>query len=94
MNTPLDLINEKQMNEGNRWMNLKVGDKQFKLPKLPISMGQTADFAVREQPGNLGEHTDAILAALGYSAADVRKLKSEQVVLRSEQMLNTEVRTE
>ncbi len=94
VNTPLDLINEKQMNEGNRWMNLKVGDKQFKLPKLPISMGQTADFAVREQPGNLGEHTDAILAALGYSAADVRKLKSEQVVLRSEQMLNTEVRTE
>ena len=64
VNTPLDLINEKQMNEGNRWMNLKVGDKQFKLPKLPISMGQTADFAVREQPGNLGEHTDAILAAL------------------------------
>jgi len=94
VNTPLDLIHEKQLNEGNRWMNLKVGDKQFKLPKLPISMGQTADFAVREQPGNLGEHTDAILAALGYSATDIQRLKSEQVVLRSDQMLNTEVRAE
>jgi crotonobetainyl-CoA:carnitine CoA-transferase CaiB-like acyl-CoA transferase len=94
VNTPMDLVNERQMNEGNRWLNLKVGDKQFKLPKLPISMGQTADFAVREQPGNLGAHTDAILAALGYSAADIQKLKSEQVVLRSDQMLNTEVRAE
>ena len=94
VNTPMDLINEKQMNEGNRWMNLKVGDKQFKLPKLPISMGQTADFEVREPPGNLGEHTDTILATLGYTAADIQKLKSEQVVLRSDQMLNTEVRME
>lgn len=92
VNTPLDLINEKQMNEGNRWMNLKVGDKQLKLPKLPISMGQTNDFEVREQPGTLGANTDAILATLGYSAADIRQLKTEAVVLKSEQMLNTEVR--
>ena len=94
VNTPLDLVNEKHMNEGNRWLNLKVGDKQFKLPKLPISMGQTADFEVREQPGTLGEHTDAILATLGYSATDIQQLKAEAVVLRSEQMLNTEVRAE
>ena len=94
VNTPMDLINEKQMNEGGRWMNLKVGDKQFKLPKLPIAMGRTADFEVREQPGNLGEHTDAILATLGYSVDEIQKLKSEEVVLRSNQMLNTEVRAE
>jgi len=94
VNTPLDLINEKQMNEGKRWLNLKVGDKQLKLPKLPIDMGQTADFEVREQPGNLGEHTDSILASLGYSADEIQKLKSEEVVLRSDRMLNTEVRAE
>jgi len=92
VNTPLDLINERQMNEGHRWLNLKVGDKQFKLPKLPIDMGRTADFEVREQPGTLGEHTDSILAALGYSAQEIQQLKSEQVVLRSDRMLNTEVR--
>ncbi len=92
VNTPLDLINERQMDEGGHWMNLKVGDKKFKLPKLPITMGQTADFEVREQPGNLGEHTDAILASLGYSAGDIQKLKSEEIVLRSDKMLNTEVR--
>ena len=92
VNTPLDLINEKHMNEGHRWLNLKVGDKQFKLPKLPIAMGRTADFEVREQPGTLGEHTDSILATLGYSAQEIQQLKSEQVVLRSDRMLNTEVR--
>jgi crotonobetainyl-CoA:carnitine CoA-transferase CaiB-like acyl-CoA transferase len=94
VNTPLDLIDETQMNEGKRWMHLTVGGKQIKVPKLPISMGRTADFNVRENPAALGEHTDAILATLGYSAADIQKLKADKIVLRSNKMLNTEDRTE
>ncbi len=92
VNTPLDLIDEKHLNEGHRWLCLEVGGRKFKLPKLPIAMGRTADFAVREQPGCLGEHTDSILATLGYSAQEIETLKSEQVVLRSDQMLNIEPR--
>ena len=57
-------------------------------------MGRTAEFAVREQPGSLGEHTDTILATLGYSAQEIQALKSEQVVLRSDRMLNTDPRDE
>lgn len=94
VNTPLDLINERQMNEGHRWMNLKVGDKLLKLPKLPIAMGRSAEFAVREHPGTLGEHTDSILATLGYSAEEIQNLKAEKIVLRTTQMLNTEDRAE
>jgi crotonobetainyl-CoA:carnitine CoA-transferase CaiB-like acyl-CoA transferase len=94
VNTPLDLIDETQMNEGKRWMHLTVGDKKLKIPKLPISMGRTADFSVRENPAALGEHTDAILATLGYSAADIQKLKADKIVLRTNKMLNTEDRTE
>jgi crotonobetainyl-CoA:carnitine CoA-transferase CaiB-like acyl-CoA transferase len=94
VNTPLDLVNERHMDEGRHWMRLQVGDKQFKLPKLPIDMGRTAEFAVREQPGSLGEHTDTILATLGYSAQEIQALKSEQVVLRSDRMLNTDPRDE
>ena len=90
VNTPLDLVNEKQMDEGRHWMHLKVGGKDFKLPQLPITMGRTAEFAVREQPGSLGAHTDSILAALGYSAAEIDALKAEKVVLRSDRMLNTD----
>ena len=94
VNTPLDLINEKHLNEGERWMYLNVGDRQLKLPKLPIAMGRTAEFAVREQPGCLGEHTDSILATLGYSAQEIQTLKSDQIVLRSDRMLNIEPRSE
>jgi len=92
VNTPLDLIDERQMNEGRRWMYLRVGEERFKLPKIPVAMRQTAEFEVREQPGCLGEHTDAILAALGYPADEIDRLKSERVVLRSDRMLNTETR--
>ena len=92
VNTPLDLIEEKHLNEAQRWMHLTVGDKRIKLPKLPIAMGRTAEFEVREQPGCLGEHTDSILATLGYSAQEIQALKSAQVVLRSDQMLNIEPR--
>jgi crotonobetainyl-CoA:carnitine CoA-transferase CaiB-like acyl-CoA transferase len=85
---PLDIVDDRQMNEGKRWLPLKIGDKAFKVPKLPISLGGTRDFEVREQAGTLGAHTDAILAELGYSAAQVDSLKSQKVVLRSDRMLN------
>jgi len=90
VNTPLDLLEERQMNEGSRWMHLAVGGEGYKLPKLPIAMGRTAEFEVRNSPGCLGEHTDAILAALGYTPADIERLKAERVVLRTDQMLNVD----
>ncbi len=88
VNTPLDLIDERHLNEGRRWMYLKVGDERFKLPKIPIDLRCTDEFEVREQPGCLGAHTDSILAALGYSEQEIEALKSERVVLRSDRMLN------
>jgi crotonobetainyl-CoA:carnitine CoA-transferase CaiB-like acyl-CoA transferase len=86
--TPRDILDDRQMNEGQRWLPLKVGDKQFKVPKLPISLGGTRDFEARAQADTLGAHTDSILAELGYSAADIEALKSQKVVLRSDRMLN------
>src|SRR5262249_47821609 len=86
--TPLDLVNERHLNEGGRWLELNVGDERFKLPKLPIDFRETTAFAVRQPPGCLGEHTDAILGALGYSATEIAALKEQRVVLRSDRMLN------
>ena len=88
--TPLDILDDRQMNEGKRWLPLKIGDKEFKVPKLPISMAGTRDFEMREQAGTLGAHTDSILAELGYSAADIEALKAQKVVRRSDRMLNTD----
>jgi crotonobetainyl-CoA:carnitine CoA-transferase CaiB-like acyl-CoA transferase len=86
--TPLDLLDEKHLAEGKRWLPLKIGDKELKVPKLPFAMGGTRDFEVRHQPAFLGEHTDAILGELGYTSADIDGLKAEKVVLRSKRMLN------
>jgi crotonobetainyl-CoA:carnitine CoA-transferase CaiB-like acyl-CoA transferase len=94
VNSPLDLVDERQMTEGRHWLHLQVGDEKFKLPQLPISMGRTDDFAVRQQPGPLGAHTDSILAELGYSAQEIEKLKAARVVLRSDKVLNVEPRGE
>jgi crotonobetainyl-CoA:carnitine CoA-transferase CaiB-like acyl-CoA transferase len=94
VNTPLDLIDERHLNEGRGWMHVNVGDQHFKVPKLPLELGGTTGFEVREQPGCLGEHTDSILAALGYSEPEIQALKSERVVLRSDRMLNTEAVSE
>ena len=86
--TPLDLVDEKHLNEAQRWLPLKIGNKDFKVPKLPLTMGRTREFEVREQPACLGEHTDSILEELGYTRAEIEALKSDNVVLRSNRMLN------
>ncbi len=88
--TPLYILQDKHMREGNRWLPLKVGDKEFKVPKLPISLSETPDFEVRAQAGSLGAQTDSILADIGYSAAEIDALKAQKVVLRSDRTLNTD----
>lgn len=90
VNTPMDLIEERQMNEGGRWLHLNVPGRRLKVPKLPLSMGATEDFEARRDPAALGADTDAILAGLGYAPADIEALKAEKIVLRSEKMLNIE----
>ena len=79
------------MNEGQRWLHAEGRRQELQGAEAADQTWRgTADFEVREQPGCLGEHTDSILAELGYSAAEIEALKSERVVLRSDQMLNIE----
>jgi crotonobetainyl-CoA:carnitine CoA-transferase CaiB-like acyl-CoA transferase len=87
VNTPLGLVEEKHMNEANRWLRVNVPGHSFKVPKLPIQLAGTHDFEVREQPAGLGHHTDAILADLGYDAAEIEALKADKVVVTSDRML-------
>ncbi|MFN0072232.1 MAG: CoA transferase, partial [Chloroflexota bacterium] len=61
----------------------------LKVPALPMSMGDMK-YEVRLQPPRLGEHTDEILASLGYTPAETDELKTRQVVRRSERLLNVD----
>jgi crotonobetainyl-CoA:carnitine CoA-transferase CaiB-like acyl-CoA transferase len=50
------------------------------VPLLPLTLGGER-LGLRLDPPKLGEHTDALLQSVGYTAADVAALHAEGVVL-------------
>lgn len=54
-------------------------DKPVNVPDLPVQLTATPG-GIRERPPLLGEHTDTILARLGYSAEQIGELRAAGVV--------------
>jgi formyl-CoA transferase len=54
-------------------------DRPLTIAGTPIKMTATPGVVARRSP-LLGEHTDAILAEVGYDAADVARLRSEGAI--------------
>jgi crotonobetainyl-CoA:carnitine CoA-transferase CaiB-like acyl-CoA transferase len=54
--------------------------RQTQVPLLPLTLGGER-LGLRLDPPKLGEHTDALLQSLGYSADQVAALHAEGVVL-------------
>jgi crotonobetainyl-CoA:carnitine CoA-transferase CaiB-like acyl-CoA transferase len=50
-----------------------------KIPGYPVQFSACTAGTQSAAPG-LGEHTDAILAQLGFSPADIRRLRKQQIV--------------
>lgn len=87
VNTPADLVNDPHLNGREQWMPLDVpGYAGLKVPSLPMAIGEHR-YEVRLQPPALGEHTDTILAELGYSSAQIEELKSNRAALQSDRLL-------
>lgn len=51
----------------------------YPLAAHPVDMSDTAISVYRNAP-MLGEHTDAILAELGYEAAEIADLRERKVI--------------
>lgn len=49
------------------------------VPDLPVRLSRTGG-GIRTPPPRTGEHTDAILASLGFSAEDIARLRADRVV--------------
>ena len=76
VSTPSDLFDDPQMNVEGRMLPIRMGDgRTARLPPLPVAIdGQT--MGLRLQPPAVGEHTEAVLAGLGYDAARIAALRA------------------
>jgi crotonobetainyl-CoA:carnitine CoA-transferase CaiB-like acyl-CoA transferase len=53
-----------------------------KLPALPVEFGtERARPVLRSQPPTLGQHSAEVLAAAGYSSAEIKRLADRQIIV-------------
>jgi crotonobetainyl-CoA:carnitine CoA-transferase CaiB-like acyl-CoA transferase len=78
--TPSDLFDDPQLNAFGRALPVRMPNGNVaNLPGLPFCIDDEAP-ALRMQPPAAGEHTDAILAALGYSPDRIEQLRSTKAI--------------
>ena len=77
---PHDLFEDAQMNANGRMLETRMLQGQVaKLPTLPLDINGESP-TLRHQPPQAGEHTDEILASLGYDRTRVAALRESKRV--------------
>ena len=72
---PTELFDDPQMNANGRMLPTRMIQGQMtKLPTLPLDIDGESP-TLRHQPPHAGEHTDEILASLGYDATRIAALR-------------------
>jgi crotonobetainyl-CoA:carnitine CoA-transferase CaiB-like acyl-CoA transferase len=78
--TPSDLFDDPQLNAFDRALKIRMPKGNVaNLPSLPFCIDDDAP-ELRMQPPAAGEHTDAILSALGYGAEQIARLRQNSTV--------------
>ena len=78
---PEDLFEDPQLNEGGSLDMARLPDGRFaKLPRLPLGFdGERLNL--RLEAPEIGEHSQAILAELGYNEEEVASFEAAEVVV-------------
>jgi crotonobetainyl-CoA:carnitine CoA-transferase CaiB-like acyl-CoA transferase len=77
---PSDLFDDPQLNAGGRMLPVRMPNGETaKLPSLPVSFGAETP-GLRMQPPAAGEHTEAILRAVGYSPERIAELRASKAI--------------
>lgn len=81
INRPQDMFDDAHLNFGGGLLEVTLADgdrrgSRTRLPALPMQMG-TRRPELRHDVPQAGQHSEAILASLGYSVGDIAKLTSE-----------------
>lgn len=80
LNTPMTVLDDPHVKSEGRTLALKIGDKDGRLPPLPIE-AENYKFEVRySAPAVAGIHTTDVLQELGYSAAEIETYARKGVV--------------
>jgi crotonobetainyl-CoA:carnitine CoA-transferase CaiB-like acyl-CoA transferase len=78
--TPSDLFDDPQLNAFGRALKVRMPTGNVaNLPGLPFCIDNEAP-ELRMQPPAAGEHTDAILRAIGYSAERIESLRRARAI--------------
>jgi crotonobetainyl-CoA:carnitine CoA-transferase CaiB-like acyl-CoA transferase len=79
--TPQQTLDDRHVNEAGFFhaMEYPGADKPIPVLKEPVKLSRTP-LTIRRRAPQLGEHTDEILAELGYAPEAIEKLRAERVV--------------
>jgi crotonobetainyl-CoA:carnitine CoA-transferase CaiB-like acyl-CoA transferase len=80
INTARDVLNHRQLIDPARWSQIRLPNaRQVSVISFPTQKGVLPDGAIAEVP-RVGQHTDAILRELGYSAETLSGVYEDGVV--------------
>jgi len=84
INTPSDLFEDEHLTNSGGLVEVHLPEgenagKKTRLPALPLEVGGNK-FGLRDDLPKAGQHSDELLAELGYSEADIAELKAADCI--------------